>query len=259
MSLGERILLLLSRRPETGDYLQDGGELNVENALGLLARVYPKFSDLVSGKRVADFGCGNGLQSIALVQRYGCTVVGIDSNRNTLARAIQNARYHGVATQSLSFAEGVLPDMPGSFDIVISKDSFEHFGNPAKVLDEMTSLLNDSGLALITFGPPWFAPYGSHMHFFCRVPWLNVLFPERTVMKVRSHFRGDGAMKYEEVESGLNRMTIAKFESIVSSCDLKVKYRKYECIKRIDWLAKLPLLREFFINHVTVILSRDTA
>jgi hypothetical protein len=96
------------------------------------------------------------------------------------------------------------------------------------------------------------------MHFFCKVPWINVLFPEEVVMKVRSHFRSDGAKRYVDVESGLNRMTIAKFESIVYSSNLKITYRKYECIKNVNWLAKVPTLREFFINRVTVILSKGT-
>jgi SAM-dependent methyltransferase len=258
MGIGERILLLLSRAPEVNDYLQEDGEPDIDNALNLLARVYPNFADLVSGKRVVDFGCGTGYQSIALVKRYGCAVVGMDSNRNTLRKAVENARQCAVASQSLSFVDGILPEMVNKFDVVISQNSFEHFAEPSKVLGEMASLLNSSGTALITFGPPWFAPYGSHMHFFCRVPWINVLFTESAVMKARSHFRSDGAKKYEEVESGLNRMTIGRFESIVSSCGLKVKYRKYECVKRIDWLSNVPFLREFFTNHVTVILSKDT-
>jgi hypothetical protein len=94
------------------------------------------------------------------------------------------------------------------------------------------------------------------MDFFCKVPWINVLFPEEVVLKVRSRFRNDGAKRYEDVESGLNRMTVAKFEDIVSSSNLKISYRHYECIRGINSLGKVPLLREFFINQVTTILSK---
>lgn len=256
MNIGERILLCLSRTPEGNDYLQQDTEVTIDNALNLLTRVYPRFSALVSGKRVVDFGCGTGYQSIALVKKHDCSVVGVDSNQQTLRKAIENAKYHNVSSQELSFVESISADMLNSFDVVISQNSFEHFANPDNALDEMGSLLNDSGIILLTFGPPWLAPYGSHMNFFCKVPWINVLFSEEVVMKARSHFRSDGAKRYEDVESGLNKMTIAKFESIVSSCNLKVTDRKYECVKGINWVSKVPLLREFFINHVTVILSR---
>lgn len=258
MNIGERILLSISRTPGGNDYLQKETELTIDNALNLLTRIYPRFSALVSGKRVVDFGCGTGYQSIALVKKHDCSVVGVDTNQQTLSKAIENAKYHNVSSQKLSFVENISADMLNSFDVVISQNSFEHFANPEKVLDEMGSLLNDSGIILLTFGPPWLAPYGSHMHFFCKVPWINVIFHEEVVMKARSHFRSDGAKRYEDVESGLNKMTIAKFESIVSSCNLKVTDRQYECVKEMNWVSKVPLLREFFINHVAAILSRAT-
>ena len=257
MDISERVLLSLSRAPEGNDYPQTNDEISIDNALDLLNRVIPNFNALVSCKRVVDLGCGDGYQSIALVKKYGCSVVGVDSNQKTLRKAIENANDHNISSKELSFIENISADMLKNFDVVVSQNSFEHFANPAKILDEMGSLLNGSGIILLTFSPPWLAPYGSHMHFFCKLPWINVLFPEEVVMKVRSHFRSDGAKRYEE--SGLNRMTIAKFESIVSSSNLKITYRNYECIKGMNWLAKVPLLREFFINSVTAVLSKDTS
>jgi SAM-dependent methyltransferase len=256
MNIRERFLLSLSRAKKGNDYPQTNDDISIDNALNLLTRVFPSFNALVSGKRVVDLGCGDGYQSIALVKKYGCSVVGVDSNQKTLRKAIENANYNNISSKKLSFVENISADMLNSFDVVVSQNSFEHFLNPANILDEMGSLLNNSGIILLTFGPPWFAPYGSHMHFFCKVPWINVLFPEEVVMKVRSHFRSDGGKRYEE--SGLNKMTISKFESIVSSSNLKITYRNYECIKGVNWLAKVPLLREFFINSVTAILSKAT-
>jgi hypothetical protein len=74
------------------------------------------------------------------------------------------------------------------------------------VLDEMRLAACPGGCVLITFFEPWLSPYGSHMSHFTRVPWINVLFSERTVMNVRSLFRSDGATRYEDVEGGLNRI-----------------------------------------------------
>ena len=193
-----------------------------------------------------------------MIKKYDCSVIGLDSNQRTLNRAKKNAEEHTVSLQDLSFLENISSDMLNSFDVVISLNSFEHFSKPEKVLSQMTSLLRKSGVILLNFGPPWFAPYGSHMHFFCKVPWVHVFFPEDVVMRARSHFRSDGAKRYEDVESGLNKMSIAKFESILSSSKLKVNYLKYECVKGINWLSKVPLIREFFINRVVVSLSRLT-
>jgi len=256
MRIGEQILLALSTMPQVDDPSQHEAECTVDSALNLLKRVYPNFSTLVHGKRVADFGSGMGYQSVALALQHDCSVVGIDSNPRGIMTATERAKAHNVPSQKLSFVGGISQEMLGRFDVVISQNSFEHFDRPEHVLNEMGSLINRSGIILLTFGPPWLAPYGSHMQFFCKVPWLNLLFSEKTVMKVRSHFKSDGATRYEDVESGLNKMTVSKFESIVSSCNLKVTHRNYECVKGMNGLSNLPLLREFFINNVTVILSK---
>jgi len=257
MKISELILFSISRKSGSSDYVSNDSQKNIDNSLDLFARVYPNFSSLVSGKHIIDFGCGVGCQSIALAKKYDCSIVGIDNNKKTLKKALSNAVDYNISSQKLLFVENILPEMLNGFDVVISQNSFEHFESPDKILKKMSTLLNASGIILLTFGPPWFAPYGSHMHFFCKVPWINVIFSEKTVMKVRGSFRDDGAKKYEEVESGLNKMSVAKFESIISSCGLRVKYRKYECVKGINWLSRIPLLREFFINHVTVILSKE--
>ena len=84
---------------------------------------------------------------------------------------------------------------------------------------------------------------------------MNVLFAEQTFMNVRKRFRTDGATKYEDVESGLNKMSVAKFERIITSSSLKIEFKNHRCIKEINLLARIPFLREFFINQVSVILS----
>jgi SAM-dependent methyltransferase len=258
MTIAERILLTFSKRPGDNDYQLKDSAITIDTALDPLHREYPNFADLVSKKRVVDYGCGIGYQSIALVKKYECSVIGIDTNQTTLKKAINNAKDHNILPQRLSFVERISPSMLNSFDVVISKDSFEHFGNPDQALNQMSSLLNEFGILLLTFGPPWFSPYGSHMNFFCKVPWINILFSEKTVMKVRSNYRNDGAAKYEEVESGLNKMTIAKFENIVSSNNMQLKTRNYKCIKGTNWLSKLPTFRELFIYRVTAVFSKAT-
>lgn len=81
----------------------------------------------------------------------------------------------------------------------------EHFSHPVRAINQMKYLLNQMGRVIITFGPPWYAPYGSHMQFFTKLPWVNIFFPENIVMNVRSHYRDDGAKRYEEVEMALTK------------------------------------------------------
>lgn len=43
MSFGEKVLQLLSRKPDSSDYGSDSSEYRPDNALSLLERVYPDF------------------------------------------------------------------------------------------------------------------------------------------------------------------------------------------------------------------------
>lgn len=252
LSLSERLLLLLSRKPGSEDLSGSHEEWNLENALSLLCRVFPNFLGMIAGKHVLDFGCGEGWQTVAMARQGARFVLGLDSNYRTLAKARQLAENVGTGDR-VGFA-GSLDGDPRRFDVVVSQNSMEHFPDPVGVLEQMKGALSPGGKILIAFGPPWFAPYGSHMRFFTRVPWLNLLFSERTVLNVRGHFRQDGAKRYEEVESGLNKMSVRKFERTLSAVGLRTEFRRYQCVKKLNVLARWPFLRELFVNEINCVL-----
>ncbi|MEX2284971.1 MAG: methyltransferase domain-containing protein [Gemmatimonadota bacterium] len=255
MRLGERILLGLSRESDAPDYEAATDSWTAERALVPLRREFPDLTDLIHDARVVDFGCGTGWQSIALVKTGARMVLGVDTNERTLGKARELAGAHGVADR-IAFDAAIPEDQQGSFDIVITLNAMEHFDQPESIMKTMASALRRGGRLLVSFGPPWLAPTGSHMHFFTRVPWVNLFFSERTVMAVRSRFRSDGARRYEEVESGLNRMTVRRFERIAAQCGLHIERKNYRCVKGLDFLQWTPGLREFFINNVSCVLTK---
>lgn len=67
-------------------------------------------------------------------------------------------------------------------------------------------------------------------------------------MAVRSRFRDDGAQRYEEVRSGLNRMTLAKVETIIRNSGLRTEYTYYFATKGLPVVDRLPYVREFFVS-----------
>lgn len=257
MRLSERILLLLSRAPEEPDLLSGTDEWTPTNALDLLRRAFPDFDERISGRGVLDFGCGDGYQCVAMAKRGAKYVLGVDTSEAGLAKARALADQQGVRMGQVEFSNSVPLERAGTFDVVVSQNSFEHFPDPASTLSQMTTALRPGGVMLITFGPPWFAPYGSHMFFFTKLPWINLLFSEKTVMRVRSRFRSDGATRYEEVERGLNKMTVARFERLVHESGLCVAWKRYRCVKGLDFLAAVPDLRELAVNMITVVLTKS--
>ncbi len=256
MQIAEGILLRLSRPVGGTDYPGQSIDTMKEDPLALLHREYPDLGDILRGKRVVDFGCGVGLQAMALVREYGCTVCGVESNPKHMQKAMDLARQQGVPQDKAEFHLRATADLKGKYDIVISQNSMEHFSDPEGTIAEMASLVRPGGKLLITFGPPWCAPYGSHMGFFCKVPWINMFFSEKVIMNVRRRFRNDGATRYSEVESGLNKMTVRKFERLISRCGLRMERLRCTCVKKLNFLSHVPILREFVINHVTCVLVK---
>ncbi|MFH1563676.1 MAG: class I SAM-dependent methyltransferase [Nitrospirota bacterium] len=254
MKYGEKLLFLLSRNPGNDAQIEKEG-WTIDNAFSLLCTVFPDFMNEIVDKEILDFGCGFGWQVVAFAKHGAKYVGGVDTNETSLKKAKTLAMEFQIG-EMVEFRDRLDESFQGRFDMVISQNSMEHFECPIEIINKMKWTLKKNGKIWITFGPPWFAPYGSHMHFFTKIPWVNIIFSEKTVMNVRKQFRNDGAIRYEEVESGLNKMTVSKFEQIISNSGLKIQYKKYDCVKGINWLGKIPFVRELFINRVSCILTQ---
>jgi SAM-dependent methyltransferase len=250
MRIGERLLRRLSRKRGQPDRPGSQPEWTVANALATLENDFPDLDRIITAKRIVDFGCGGGYQTVSLALRGAAFVLGLDTNPRALSDARALARATS-PTAPLDFSDRLSPDAAGTFDLVLSLNSMEHFPDPVATLRQMQVALRPGGTILISFGPPWFAPFGAHMSFFTSVPWVNLLFSERTVMRVRSEFRTDGATRYEDVESGLNRMSVAKFERVVQEAGLRRMDTRYRCVRGIQFLRFVPGLRELFVNQVS--------
>jgi ubiquinone/menaquinone biosynthesis C-methylase UbiE len=211
-----------------------------------LRREFPNLATLLSNRDVLDFGCGFGDQAAAMAREFGAHVTGLDTHLGLIGSA---TRRYGDVARFTDHLDG------NTFDVVISQDAMEHFDDPSSALAAMAAALRPGGVILMVFGPPWWAPYGAHMRFFCSVPWLQLWFSEKTVMAVRTRYRQDGAKHYEEIESGLNKMSLAKFERIVRNSGLKVLDRHYVGVKKIHFLTKIPVVRELTTVIVAATLT----
>jgi SAM-dependent methyltransferase len=256
MSWSEKLLQSLSRDPGAGSDAAPHPAVTVDSALDGLLEVYPRFLDLVRERDVLDFGCGEGYQAVAMALQGARSVTGVDTNARLLGTGRALAQEHD-AQERTRFVERLERERHhGAFDLVVSQNSMEHFPDPGAVLREMRAVLRPGGLVFLTFSPPWLAPYGSHMQFFTPVPWVHLLFSERTVMAVRTRYRSDGAKRYEDVEGGLNRMTLAKFERLIRDSRLRILWRRYDPVKGIPLVRSVPLLREILVNRVTCLLEK---
>ena len=217
-------------------------------------------------KTVLDFGCGYGSTCIYMALHGASRVVGIDIDKHRIAFARDKlANQYQRLSDSVEFrlASEVGPE---KFDLVLSKDSFEHYAHPEASVATMKQHLRPGGALAIGFGPLWKSPYGGHIDFMTRLPWAHLLFPETVIMQERKKYRPDeNAESFEQIRGGLNKMTLAKYLSIIRTSDLEFEFFETNVSdKRImavaSTLAHIPPLKEFLtINLYSIMRPRPTA
>jgi hypothetical protein len=112
------------------------------------------------------------------------------------------------------------------------------------------------GKVVVSFAEPWYSPRGSHMGGFTRIPWVNLLFAEKTVMRVRARYKSDGATRYEEVEGGLNRMTVARFERIMRNSGMQFHGVRLMPVKKLPLVSHIPVARELLTAAASCVLTK---
>jgi SAM-dependent methyltransferase len=239
---------ILKKISPTGPADSDGSFYEGKSRLTVL--MGNEIFNKLAGKVVIDFGCGEGTDAVEMAERGARRVIGIDIREDVLGPARQKALSAGVqnnclfvsATQELA-------------DIIVSVDAFEHFGDPAVILNSMNALLRPSGEVLISFGPTWYHPLGGHL--FSVFPWAHLLFSEKALIRWRSTFKTDGATRFGEVAGGLNQITIAKFEKVIASSPLRFASLELVPIKKLRRLHN-RFTREFTTAVVRCCLVKRT-
>ena len=250
--LGKKILMAFCRDPKGGDYR--GGTVNtrVETALDFLNKTVPNFRSYLQ-RKILDFGCGRGNQSVA--KAGAGQVVGLDIRLHDHARKL--AADYGCSDR-VRFVDHLESEELQSFDMVLSCSAMERYADPVGMLELMKRAVKPGGVVIISFAEPWFGPRGSHFDAFSRLPWVNLFFSEQTILRVRTHFRCDGAQRFEDVEGGLNRMSVAKFERLIGASGLKREFFRVYVTKSVPFLGHIPIARELFASAVACVLRKQT-
>lgn len=225
---------------------------DVDGFRTVLERAYGRdLARRVRGRTVLDVGCGEGGHVLALARMGAASVTGIDLQRR-FGHAAATIREKGLG--AVRFVQGPTAALrDGSFDLVLSHDSFEHFAHPAAVLSEMARVTRTGGRVLIKFGPPWRNPWGRHMGGTVRRdrPWVHLFVPERVVMRAHSAYHDKPVLleRYAQLPGGLNRMTVGCFRRLLER-EPALEVERFEPLarRRLRAGARVPILGEFLAS-----------
>lgn len=143
----------------------------------ILRRRYRLTNSLVTftEKRVLDFGCGNGAQTVLFADR-DCEIVAVDIHQSGLDRLSEYNAENGIRNiLPVLYAGQELPFDDNYFDLVISYEVLEHVQNEDLALREIQRVLKPGGE--VVFSVPnraWvFETHGANLPL---LPWNRVPF-----------------------------------------------------------------------------------
>ncbi len=176
-----------------------------------------------AGKRVLDLGCGHGAMSLELAGD-GAQVLGLDLNAELIDWARAHVEPRRVAGSLRFRCEDVRAVDDREFDVIVSKDSFEHIQELGSVLEALRDRLAPGGRIWTGFSPLFYSPRGDHGEMGMPVPWAHA--PSRRFV-LAAAARRRGAPIGNLADLGLNGMTPAEFRRLVAEAGLRFESLRY--------------------------------
>lgn len=186
----------------------------------------------------------------------GAHVLGVDLDE----RRIGFARSHTLprATRgTLDFQAIDVRTLTGPFDLIVSKDTFEHIDDLASVLLSLRRQLAPHGEIWAGFAPLYYSPYGDHGRTGMRVPWAHTL-PRSVVYRFARRHREAPVNSLSDI--GLNGMTPSEFRAWVADAGLRVDSVRYNAgdkrgLGLLKRLREIPWLERYATVSIYAVLS----
>eukprot|EP00794_Sanderia_malayensis_P016987 gene16987-18699_t len=141
-------LQCLGDRMKYSSGLWSEGVETLEHCEDAMLQVICERSQITDGDKIMDLGCGWGVTSLWVLEKYpNCTVVSV-SNSNTQREFIESrAEARGFASRiNCITADANVFDTKERFDRIISIEMFEHMKNYKALMQRVASWLKPNGL-----------------------------------------------------------------------------------------------------------------
>ena len=218
--------------------------------------------DLV-GKSVLDIGCGHGALSLDAAARGAIEVLGIDLDASRVAFAVQHRQECcpelGERVRFLALPVAALAASAG-FDVVLSKDTFEHVADLGQMLHDIAARTKPGGLLVAGFSPLYYSPNGDHGRYGLPLPWLHAVLPQKWVLRWASHRLGRPIRTSQDV--GLNRLALPEFRRLLHragwvTVSLRVNPIENRLRPLIELCRRIPGLARLFTIGVYGVFVRQ--
>jgi SAM-dependent methyltransferase len=201
----------------------------------------------VAGLDVLELGCGYG-GLLKVLRGASARPVGVDVE----ATRVKYAKSRGL--DAVCASADALPFPDGSFDVVVSDAVLEHLTDIAACLRESHRVLRPAGWFYALWGPTWLSYNGPHLLKALGVPWVHLLFPERTIVRALEAQRGRVPAAYIDDKIAdyrtMGRVTRRRLRAAATNAGFTIVEEASETerpVKRA--LAQLPLFDELLAGQ----------
>jgi SAM-dependent methyltransferase len=214
--------------------------------------------DVVS-RRVLEIGSGHGALAVDLAEAGADLVVGVDLQPELVTFANQHVReqFPNIAARvrflvwDVTASDGVLDGAP--FDVVVTKDTFEHVADLPTLLAAVSRLVRPGALLYAGFSPLYHSPYGDHGRAGLRMPWGHIVLPWDRVR--RAYERRTGHPVHSLSDVGLNGLTPAEYRAAVAASPFVVEQIEYnrgekKLLAVFSRARRLSILEKYFTVSV---------
>ena len=227
--------------------------------------------EMFGGKTVLDIGCGAAGKTLFYAEHGVEKIYGLEVLEKYRGQAEDLAAQLGLSHlfEFVCADASKLPFPDNSTDTVIMNDAFEHVGNPEEVLKECLRVIKPGGRIFVNF-PPYHHPFGAHLSDAIGIPWVHLLFSDKTLIEVyrdaveklpdgqeRLDFRISRGDDGQEYFSYINKMTVRRASEIVKKMGLRTVYHSETALRPfLTPLTRLPVVKEAFVKMVTYIFEK---
>lgn len=225
------------------------------------------------GATVLDVGCGWGALCVEMAQAGAAKVVGLDIVPRLIDFAQGYTQQHYPEFKDvLEFRALDLRDYaPVQFDIIVSKDSFEHILDLDRMLQEMYKRLKPGGRIYTGFGPLYPSPYGDHDRrqvsfarwgawgkLLARLPWAH-LWTEQQIIAMHRRTQENSVTSMRDL--GLNQLAASDYRRAFARSgfqivNYQINQSEHFSSKLFAALAKLPGLEDYVTHNIYCILEK---
>lgn len=214
-------------------------------------------------KTILEFGCGYGSLCVDMAKKNVNSILGIDLNEKVIEFAnINLEKNYNHLKNKIAFEKKDLLDenFNKKFDIIVTKDTFEHSENLPEILEKFYRILNNGGKVFAGFGPLYNFYNGDHGRTQLKLPWLHVLLPEKFII---NRYNAKNQNQINRIEDlGLSKYSFADYKNIFSGSKFEIEYfvtnkTDNPILKTFNFLSKVKILSEYFTYNIYCVLKKN--